>query len=86
MWRKVGNYTTYRGWLSDQSTSSVSFVSSALARPARGDEIEMLDAQRSRRQYRVTRVTQYDEHLSLIACRMAEATKRSAFPTSGRSS
>ncbi len=68
-WRKAGTHTTFHGWLSDQSRSSVSFVASASARPTCGEEIEVIASNRSRQRYRVTRTASYDDRLSLIGCR-----------------
>ena len=68
LWRKPGTYATFPGWLSDRSSSGVSFVAAARIRPASGDEIELIGADRTRQRFRVTRVASYDAQLSLIAC------------------
>ncbi|MCP4590459.1 MAG: hypothetical protein GY842_06935 [bacterium] len=72
MWRKRGNHAVFAGWLSDLSPSSVSFVASARIQPGAGEEIEVIDTDRSRLVYRVARVAPYDSRLALIACRSAE--------------
>ena len=69
MWRKAGDHATFAGWLSDLSPSSVSFVASARVQPTAGDEIEVIDPDRSRHAYRVTRIAPYDARLALVACR-----------------
>ena len=68
-WRRAGTCTTFRGWLSDASPASVSFIAPDRSRPASGEEIEVFGADRGQRRYRVARIAPYDERLSLVACR-----------------
>ena len=68
-WRKAGGRMGCVGWLSDRSRSSVSFIASAGLQPRCNQEVELTDADGYNERYRVTRVTAYDDKLSLIACR-----------------
>lgn len=66
------------GWglLSDESGSSVSFITSNRCPPELGAEIDLVGASRPRRRYRVTRVWPFDETLSVIACRSTSLAGR----------
>ena len=68
-WKKGSSKTTLRGWLSDTSRSSASFVAAAARQPSLGEEIEMIDSDRPQQRCRVMRIAPYDARLSLIACR-----------------
>lgn len=68
-WRKAGTGTMFHGWLSDISPSSVSFIAPAAQEPSCGEDLEVLNMGRSGQVYRVTRISAYDDRLSLIAGR-----------------
>jgi hypothetical protein len=57
------------GWLSDRSLSSLTFVTATQRAPRRGQTIHVVDSAHASRRFRVTRISDYDETCSLIACR-----------------
>ncbi len=69
-WRRLDNNVKFLGWLSDTSPASVSFVTSAAAQPAYGEELELLRDNHPWQRCRVTRMAPYDDHFSLVACRV----------------
>lgn len=84
-WRRLDNNVKFVGWLSDASSTSVSFVTSAASQPAYGEELELLRDNRPRQRCRVTRMAPYDDHFSLIACRVIpehEVEPAGVLPTS----
>ncbi|MCK4660853.1 MAG: hypothetical protein KAV82_15140 [Phycisphaerae bacterium] len=74
-WGNAGTYATFPAWLSDESRSSVSFITSAGTLPDLGDRIELIGLHLFPQQYHVTRTAPYDGRLSLIACRRARAVQ-----------
>ncbi len=68
-WRKESSDKANRGWLVDQSASSFAFVAGTRISPQLGERIEMAGEDLMTRKARVTRVADYDAHLSLVACR-----------------
>jgi len=75
-WQRHGSDLTFSARLRDASSSSVSFVAATAARPLFGEEIELINANRSKQRYRVTRIASCGDDLSLIACRAAELGDR----------
>jgi len=69
-WRRLDNSVKFVGWLSDASPLSVSFVTSAASQPSFGEELELLKEGEPLRRCRVTRMAPYDDHFSLVACRV----------------
>ncbi len=55
------------GLMSDDSASSVSFITGAKFEPMLGDQIEVRRSDAPKRQYCVTRVALYDQTLLLVA-------------------
>jgi len=69
-WARGETEERYAGWLSDASAGSVSFITSAEARPRFGEEVELITGVTGAPpRGRVERVSAYDEHLCLVACR-----------------
>lgn len=67
-WRRDSDATAHRGWLSDRSQSSLSFIAGSPIEPKVGDRISVVGPDRCYRVYRVVRTTPYDNDLSLVAC------------------
>jgi hypothetical protein len=67
-WKRLNKNIKFVGWLSDVSSSSISFVTSAASQPSYGEELELIRADYSKRRCRVTRLAPYDDHFALIAC------------------
>jgi hypothetical protein len=78
-WKKEGGKTTFRGWLSDTSRSSASFVAGTAHQPSLGERIELVQPGDFRQRCRVTRLASYNDDLSLVAC-----TASSTAPDEGR--
>lgn len=74
-WRKESSDDTYRGWLSDRSEASLSFVAGTENRPTTGEWLEIMDSAGFRGRYRVTRVASYDGRLCVVACRSRSMTR-----------
>ena len=68
-WRAAGSDRAFIGWLSDASESSVSFIVSRQNQPSFGEVIELVRSDRCRYTFRTARIADYDDNLSLIACR-----------------
>ncbi|MBU0641319.1 MAG: hypothetical protein KKB50_20870, partial [Planctomycetes bacterium] len=58
-WKKDGCETTLRGWMSDTSRSSASFVAGTAHQPSLGERIELISPGDFRQRCRVTRITAY---------------------------
>jgi hypothetical protein len=67
-WKRLDKNIKFVGWLSDVSSTSISFVTSAASQPSYGEELELIRADQSKRRCRVTRLAPYDDHFALIAC------------------
>ncbi len=74
-WRRATRNMKVLGYLLDTSQSSVSFQTAHSNRPARGDEIELVDASDAKQRCRVTRTADLDRQRSLIACQNADGSK-----------
>lgn len=70
-WRKRSSEAIYRGWLSDQSRSSLSFITGSDTQPSAGEALEILEPDHLRRRCHVTRIASYDDRLCVIICRVS---------------
>jgi hypothetical protein len=68
-WKKRSSEPIYRGWLSDQSRSSLSFITGSDTQPSAGEALEILEPDHLRRRCHVTRIAGYDDRLCFVACR-----------------
>jgi hypothetical protein len=69
-WKRADGLAGGWGLLSDGSGTGLSFVTSNLCEPKFGEEIDVAGRDLRKQRYRITRVSSYDEHLSLVACRV----------------
>jgi len=67
-WQAEGSVTTHRGWLSDRSHTTLSFITGSHAQPSTGDRLVITGSSGSVRRYRVTRIASYDNRACLVAC------------------
>jgi len=72
-WTKSSSDRTYLGWLSDQSSTSLSFLAGTSCRPSLDEQVVVMGPDRKRRSAQVARIAPFDDHVSLIACRAADA-------------
>jgi hypothetical protein len=79
-WKRHDKNIKFVGWLSDASSSSISFVTSAMTQPSYGEELEVIRDDNSLRRCRVTRLAPYDDHFSLIACQYISDDSRRPQP------
>ncbi len=68
-WHVDGSRGQNAGWLSDQSPSSLTFVTATRVAPRRGEAIRVVGPKQHSEDYEVTRTAAYDQTTSLIACR-----------------
>jgi c-di-GMP-binding flagellar brake protein YcgR len=83
-WTKRTCKTTFRGWLSDISRSGASFIAATAQQPSLGEEIQIIDSDRSKQRCRVMRIAPYDDYLSLIACRKVASDESCMTPPQQR--
>lgn len=74
VWRLEHSTESVRGWISDASPTSVSFVAATWYQPSLGDRVELTTDGGESRRYLVTRIAPYGDHLSLVAGRLLSGT------------
>ncbi len=67
LWKTAGS-DFCPGWVSDRSSSSISFVTAMNDPLSQNEEIELVGSNKSCDRFRVTRTSHYGEHF-LVACR-----------------